>query len=223
MKLKSAIPYYISSVVTLLKEIRNRHMIPFLLFKKPVRIMLHNGMRFDLFSFADLWTLKEVAIDKCYEQYRGIGKNWIIVDMGAGFGDFSIMNSFKSKKIVSCEINPQTVQRLRNNIAINRAPNIEIAPVGAHKLQELFQTYKINSCDLLKIDCEGCEYPLLFTASSDVLKKVRTIVMEYHTFDESMRKQFTKMIALLKKEHFTVTYQENPVHTTFGILFATRK
>lgn len=220
MKIQSALFYYSTSVITLFKHVRNWYAIPLLLLRKPIRFSLDNGLLFDLQSMMDVWTMKEVIYDRCYEQFASIGKNWTIIDVGAEFGDFSIMNSQAAKRIIACEINPTAVQRLKDHIALNKAPRITVEPKGAHSLKELFETYHITTCDLLKMDCEGCEYPLVFNAPSSLFKKIKRIVMEYHIFDSSMKKQFEKFISSLKQEGYTVKYHESPVHSNIGFLYA---
>jgi len=48
-------------------------------------------------------------------------------------------------------------------------------------LDQLFSDHGVQRCDLLKLDCEGAEYEILFSASQDTLDRVQRIVMEYHT------------------------------------------
>jgi FkbM family methyltransferase len=48
-------------------------------------------------------------------------------------------------------------------------------------LDDLFARCDIQSCSLLKLDCEGAEYDTLFQAGAKTLARVRRIAMEYHT------------------------------------------
>lgn len=48
-------------------------------------------------------------------------------------------------------------------------------------LGEVFEKNKISKCDFLKIDCEGCEYPLLLSTPENVLKKIGNLTLEYHS------------------------------------------
>jgi FkbM family methyltransferase len=52
--------------------------------------------------------------------------------------------------------------------------------VNAVSINELFKVCDMQKCDLLKMDCEGSELSILQAASSEVLAKIRTIIMEYH-------------------------------------------
>jgi FkbM family methyltransferase len=56
--------------------------------------------------------------------------------------------------------------------------NSEIA--SALSLADIFNEYAVERCDLLKIDCEGSEYEILFSADEEVISRVSRIVMEYH-------------------------------------------
>lgn len=47
-------------------------------------------------------------------------------------------------------------------------------------LKQVFEKNQLSKCDLLKMDCEGCEYPVLLSTPEDVLKKIRNLTLEYH-------------------------------------------
>jgi FkbM family methyltransferase len=47
-------------------------------------------------------------------------------------------------------------------------------------LEDVFTMLEIDWCDLLKLDCEGAEYEILFGVSDDLLARVRHIAAEYH-------------------------------------------
>ncbi len=57
--------------------------------------------------------------------------------------------------------------------------------VPALSLEQLFHDNDVKHCDLLKLDCEGAEYPILYTAPDEVLRKIARIHMEYHGVDGS--------------------------------------
>lgn len=47
-------------------------------------------------------------------------------------------------------------------------------------LARILRRFKIQSVDLLKLDCEGAEYEILFSAPRPALSRIRKIVGEYH-------------------------------------------
>jgi FkbM family methyltransferase len=52
--------------------------------------------------------------------------------------------------------------------------------VQSTTLPEIFEENKIAKCDLLKLDCEGGEYPILFDCPQRYLSRISQIVMEVH-------------------------------------------
>lgn len=47
-------------------------------------------------------------------------------------------------------------------------------------LDDVFARFKIDKCALLKLDCEGAEYEILFNAKQETLAKIDIVSMEYH-------------------------------------------
>jgi FkbM family methyltransferase len=47
-------------------------------------------------------------------------------------------------------------------------------------LEEIFRQNNITRCDLLKLDCEGAEYDVLYNAPDDLWPKIRRTCLEYH-------------------------------------------
>ena len=76
-------------------------------------------------------------------------------------------------------------------------------------LATLFDLYKIESCDYLKLDCEGAEFEILLEADPRILKRVQRIVMEYH---DHLSTQYSH-VDLLEKLKFlgfqTFIYNQN--------------
>ena len=54
------------------------------------------------------------------------------------------------------------------------------APVAAISLADLFTNYGVERCGLLKLDCEGAEFPILYAAPDWALRRVEQMVMELH-------------------------------------------
>jgi FkbM family methyltransferase len=58
--------------------------------------------------------------------------------------------------------------------------------VESKSLEELFEAYKIDSCDLLKMDIEGAEYEVLYGCKPEFLRKIRAMAIEFHPFYPSI-------------------------------------
>ncbi len=93
--------------------------------------------------------------------------------------------------------------------------------VSAVSLQDVLEKQNIDRIDLLKLDCEGAEYPILMGAVQETLSKVDRIIMEYHNLDEE-RNHLTLGASLLDAG-YRVFVWENFVHDDIGYLFAFRE
>jgi FkbM family methyltransferase len=93
------------------------------------------------------------------------------------------------------------------------------ALVESLSLSDALACNAIQLCDLLKLDCEGAEYEILFQAGEDALRRVRRIVMEYH--DGVTPYSHVHMESFLRERGFVITTTPNPVHRNLGYLYAT--
>lgn len=64
------------------------------------------------------------------------------------------------------------------------SPQGHSCSVQAIGVNEIFQLCGIERCDLLKMDCEGSELPILLALSPDALARIGSIIMEYHVPSE---------------------------------------
>lgn len=222
----------------------------------------------------DIWSVKETWIDRFYERFgTAIGKEWTIVDIGGGIGDFTTLaaKAHPGNQIYAFEPTLQSYKLLVENLARNQVSNAQafnqaiwseegfllidtrhgqpgqftshnlqgspeepgLMRVESISLQEAFQRLAISKCDLLKLDCEGAEYPILYNASSLVLECVERIVMEYH---DQLRDQSSKvgreagefptnhhgLQRFLQENGYKVQVQQNYVHAELGYLYAWR-
>ena len=93
--------------------------------------------------------------------------------------------------------------------------------VRALSLGDALPKLGLDSCDLLKLDCEGAEYSILFGAAPSVLEHIHRIVMEYH--DNVTEHTHADLARFLSERGFQVETFPNPVHSYLGYLRAVRK
>ena len=48
------------------------------------------------------------------------------------------------------------------------------------KLSDIFKENDIDNCDLLKLDCEGAEYDILYNTPEEILNKIDQMAIEVH-------------------------------------------
>lgn len=74
-------------------------------------------------------------------------------------------------------------------------------------LDAAFKKDKITCCDLMKIDCEGAEYEILYNASANTLSRIKEIRMEYHEHEDADEEHtFEALRSFLEKNRFKLTY-----------------
>lgn len=61
--------------------------------KKPALLETKTNLKFYVNSLMDIWAVKEVVLDRNYDRFHSIEKDDIVIDIGAGIGDFSILAS----------------------------------------------------------------------------------------------------------------------------------
>jgi hypothetical protein len=221
MKLISALKYYISSIPALLGGV-NFYAIPLLLIDNKLLLKTKTGIRFYVKALIEIWTIKEVVLDRQYEEHREVRQNDVVVDIGAAIGEFSIHAAKTAGTVYAFEMADESVQRMQDNIRINNCSNINVIHQRVQSLDQIFKNHNIEKCNFLKIDCEGCEYNIFENVTSAVLDKIDYMAMEVHFFSEEMTEQYKALLELLK-DKFNVIESPSPVHSNIAFLYAIRK
>ncbi len=98
-------------------------------------------------------------------------------------------------------------------------PSMNQETVEVVSLATLFDRYRIERCDFLKLDCEGCEFEIILDADARFFSRIDRIVMEYHDH-LSTRFSHRDLLQSLRKLGFeAVVYKPNG---TYGMIAATR-
>ena len=87
-------------------------------------------------------------------------------------------------------------------------------------LEQAFEATGIALCNLLKIDCEGAEFEILFNTPTTVLERIERIIMEYH--DNVSEYSHDDLVTFLDQHGFAVKTYSNDVHDYLGYLYACR-
>ncbi|MBC7225788.1 MAG: FkbM family methyltransferase [Thermoflexales bacterium] len=98
--------------------------------------------------------------------------------------------------------------------------SIPYTEVQGVTLNDAFAINGIERCDFLKMDCEGCEFDVLFGTSPTTLERISRICLEYH--DGFTRFTHTDLIGYLHQYGFQTRITPNPVHPYLGFLYAYR-
>ena len=94
--------------------------------------------------------------------------------------------------------------------------NKNFIEINSKSLSDIFVENNIKECDFLKLDCEGAEYEIIESLSSDFLVKIKKMVIEYHMADNNPE-LLEKLITKLKQFSFSV--YTRPLFADIGFLF----
>jgi len=132
--------YYLASILTIIRGVKSRISVGRLFLglpiQRPLIIELNNGSRFKVRSAMDVWIIKETYLDRDYERNSTqIEDNWIVMDIGAGLGDFtiSVAREHPTTQVFAYEPFMDSFNLLQENIALNQVANVQVFPyaVGA--------------------------------------------------------------------------------------------
>ena len=184
-----------------------------------------------------------VAVETvCFDAY-GLGRlsaPRLIVDVGAGIGDFAIAAAlrFPDCRVLAFEPHARAFLRLAENVQRNGVRNVEAQRVAVgdpasrsalHTLggdpfpaetRCLSDYLPRQTVDLLKVDCEGAELDVLASVSPAGLARVRCVSLEYHRSDGIRRDRLAERILL--EAGFAVSVRPDQYDPMIGYLDATR-
>ena len=79
-------------------------------------------------------------------------------------------------------------------IMSDKSDNNKEVTVPCLRLQDIFDEYKIDKCDFMKMDCEGTEFDVIYGCPTDYLSRINQIAMEVHgdqKTNEELKKYLT--------------------------------
>jgi FkbM family methyltransferase len=87
--------------------------------------------------------------------------------------------------------------------------SVDQETVEVINLATLFDQHRIQHCDFLKLDCEGCEFEIILDADPGLVQRIDRIVMEYHDH-RSAEFSHRDLLQALKRYGFeAVSYHPN--------------
>ena len=72
-------------------------------------------------------------------------------------------------------------------------------------LSKIVRQHKLTQIDLLKMDCEGSEYDIIYNSSPDIIQLATNIAIEVHDVDEK-RNNFSNLKNYLESLNYHITY-----------------
>ncbi|MCK5616886.1 FkbM family methyltransferase [Candidatus Pacearchaeota archaeon] len=98
-------------------------------------------------------------------------------------------------------------------------PTGETQTVQTITLEKIFQKNRLSKCDLLKLDCEGSEFKIIYGAPKELFKKIDAIFLEYHDWIEG--EDSNKLKSYLESLGYKVQKFPNNKMKELGFLWCT--
>jgi len=180
-----------------------------------------DGVRLFVNKHSGIGLIREVFCDQVYGKLSGDVGGKTIVDVGAFIGDTAIYFSKKgAKEIYAFEPNKESFELAKQNLDQNKIENVHLYNYGiTDNFTEILE--RLQKIDLLKMDCEGCEYAAILSTPKNILLTIDKIILEYHKEPASLIKRLedTGFKTQLQKAGFQTNGQpmgyiiaENPNH-----------
>jgi FkbM family methyltransferase len=91
--------------------------------------MRHPPLSFIVRSAMDIWSIKETFFDQFYTRYGvPIQNGWVVMDIGAGIGDYAIYAAYENEGVVvyAYEPFPESFELLLGNLTLNSIESVHI-------------------------------------------------------------------------------------------------
>jgi FkbM family methyltransferase len=74
--------------------------------------------------------------------------------------------------------------------------------ISCTPLKDVFDKNSIEKCDILKMDCEGAEFEILYNLPEEYFKRIKEIRMEYHNHLSDKKNNVEFLMNFLKQKGF---------------------
>ncbi len=81
--------------------------------------------------------------------------------------------------------------------------------IKAISLARIIEENKLDRIDLLKLDCEGSEYPILYDSPSELWPFIQCLAIEVHELDDDKR-NFRHLSSFIKNKGFKIQSRLDP-------------
>jgi FkbM family methyltransferase len=182
LKMRNGIVYFIKtndSDVRILDEIWNREVYDRLMYYvKPSSVVIDIGAQVGIVTVKIAHKIKN---GKVYS-FEPLPKNRSVLEKNIE------INNLKNRVIV----NPHAVAAQKGSLTFYSKPhdsgggslhpqeNADKITVQTMSLSDIFETYKIDHCDFLKMDCEGAEIEIVENTPNAIFEKITSMTIEWH-------------------------------------------
>ena len=168
---------------SLFEEVYFKH-LPEEIFRRENPVVIDIGANVGFFTISALYKLKHprvISFEPMKRNFLQLQKN---LDK-AGY-KVTLVNSAVN------DVAGELVLKFNSNLGITTSASLfdnqygtDEETVQATSLENVFEKYQLQKIDLLKLDCEGAEYNILYKTPPQLFKKINCIALETHPGKEA--------------------------------------
>jgi FkbM family methyltransferase len=148
-----------------------------------------NAGYFNMILFAHIDSAKVIAYEPIFENYKLFQEN--VKRNSSMTGKVTVFNM----AVTGTPVEEVSIYKeVENNNSVTASiytdfskDNFNVIKVKAISLEQIVETNNLDCVDLLKLDCEGSEYPIIYETPRKVWDKVKMVYMEDHPLDQDKR------------------------------------
>jgi FkbM family methyltransferase len=134
---------------------------------------------FSLFAVKHLGARQVIVYEPSRKNYAVLRRN---VESN-NYGDVIVASNMAVSDSSEVLLNIDVPDREQANVSVFGSDRAAAARIPSITLADLIVRHSLDDVDLLKLDCEGAEYPILLSTPIEVFERIHNVVFEYHEID----------------------------------------
>jgi FkbM family methyltransferase len=129
--------------------------------------------------------------------------------------DWEVVNKAMTGEDGYIKLNTSTLNGFATMASIHqKSSNTESVEVKAISLESFLQQQDIVNIDLIKLDCEGAEYPILYNIPDTLFKKIHALCIETH-HGEAKNHNAVDLLQFLKSKGYQTNIERENAYTGY--------
>lgn len=162
---------------------------------------------FSLYAFKNFKNPKVIAFEPFPANFKLLEKHKEVNSLDSLILDKRAISGTES--LLKINYNPNEDYSVGASVVVSKPGVSSSLEVEAISLKALFDQYEVARCDLLKVDCEGAEYNILFNTPDEVYNSIDKIVIEMHEWVPKEEGTPDQLISFLEAKGFKVDFKSN--------------
>ncbi len=193
------------------------------IFQKQINLCIDIGAHIGTFSInlAHSKNSKVLSFEPSLETFKILEKN---VNQNSLGGYIKVFNKALSSKKGVLKLYHDMEGNWGHSITSELSNSYEEVEVDT--LNSVFEDQNIEQCDLIKFNCEGAEFDIVYSISKENYKKIKSMIILYHqdlSSHSSDEKSISNLLKFVRSKGFFATLSHESHRGQRGWLIAEKK